>query len=149
MGKKDGSRLEALVDAAGALDEVGVFSSSVVPVGFALTGRSGWSVGLVITPVCVLMGARVVVAPAIVVVEMIWSWLSSSESLGMGRRVAFEGSIASPQSLRCQSMNVPLNSFTIVSLTTMVQVPIPDSPLLSVSHGKGWYLELLTSEQRT
>ena len=108
MGRKEGSQLEGLVVASGLLLEVGVFSSSVVPVGLAFTGRSGWSVGLAIRLVAVLTGANVVVAPAIVVVEITWSWLSSSCSEGIGRRVAFEASIASPQSLRCQSIKVPL-----------------------------------------
>lgn len=70
VGKKDGSQLETLVVAAGLPLDVGVFSSSVVPEGFALMGLSGWSVGLAIRLVWVLTGAIVVVAPTMVVVEM-------------------------------------------------------------------------------
>ena len=88
--------------------------------------------------------------PAIVVVdEMIWSWLSSSCASGMGRRVALLASIASPQSLRCQSMNVPLCSFTMVSLIITVQVPIPDSPLKNVSTCSATNTGLHTNEQQT
>lgn len=39
----------------------------------------------------------------------------------------------SPQSLRCQSVKVPVCLLTMVSLTMMVQVPTPDSPLGKVS----------------
>ncbi len=74
-------------------------------------------------------GVMDVVAPAIVVVEMISAWLSSSCSEGIGSKVAFDSSMDSPQSFKCQSTNVPLCSLTIESLTIIVQVPTPDSPL--------------------
>lgn len=55
MGKNDGSQDEALVVVSGAAEVVedgGVFWSSV-PEGLALMGRSGWSVGFVISDVAV------------------------------------------------------------------------------------------------
>jgi hypothetical protein len=151
VGKKDGSQLE-LLDVAEAAGEVlvGLVASSSVPEGLGLVGRSGWSVGLVVSDVGVVASSMEVVAPRIVVVEvMISSWLSSSCSEGMGRRVDLEASIDSPQSLRCQSMKVPLLSFTCVSLTMIVQVPMPDSPLTIVSRYCRRYLEGHTSERQT
>lgn len=138
MGKNDGSHDDAVVVASGAAELVGVvFSSSVVPVGLVLTGRSGWSVGLDMRDVGVGSGVMAWVVPAMVVVEeMILSWSSSSCSSGIGRRVCLSASIASPQSLRCQSMKVPLCSLTMVSLTIIVQVPTPDSPLGDISIDK-------------
>jgi len=71
VGKNDGSQLlAAVVVAAGSLDSVGVVWSSV-PEGLALTGRSGWSVGLVMMFVLDGAGAIGVGAPWMVVVEMI------------------------------------------------------------------------------
>ena len=79
-------------------------------------------------------GVIACVVPAIVVVDdMILSWSSSSCSSGIGRRVCLLASIDSPQSLRCQSMNVPLCSLTMVSFTITVHVPMPDSPLRRIS----------------
>lgn len=69
------------------------------------------------------------VTAATVVVDIISAWLSSSCSDGIGRRVALEASIDSPKSFRCQSVKVPLCSFTWLSFTMIVQVPMPDSPL--------------------
>jgi cobalamin synthase len=71
----------------------------------------------------------VVLAMIVVVLLAIALWSSSSSSDGRGRRTALAGSILSPHNLRCQSVNVPLNSFMMVSLTTIVQVPTPFSPL--------------------
>jgi hypothetical protein len=95
-----------------------------------LVGRSGWSVGL--TRMLVLDGAgstAVVLAMIVVVLLAMALWSSSSSSDGSGNLTAFEASMLSPQSFRCQSVKVPLNSLTMVSLTTIVHVPIPDSPL--------------------
>ena len=131
VGKKDGSQELAELVAGGVVEVVEGLVWSSVPVGLALTGRSGWSVGLPIREVTGAVGTAVVV-PAIVVVA-ISAWLSSSCSSGMGRRVALEASIDSPHNFRCQSTKVPLCSLIIVSLTITVQVPIPDSPLSIVS----------------
>lgn len=129
---------------------VGVVSSSVVPDAVGFVGRSGWSVGLdMMDEVGEETGTEVVVPAMLVVLEITWSWLSSSSSVGMGRRVALEASMLSPKSLRCQSVKVPLFSFTIESFTTRVQVPIPDSPLIHVSRLQVQKLRLLTSERRT
>ena len=113
-------------------------------------GRSGWSVGFAATAVegCGT-GVMDVVMPAIVVVEMMSVWLSSSCSVGIGRRTALEGSMDSPHNFRCQSTNVPLFSFMTVSLTRTVQVPIPDSPLVDVSKYQNGDLVKLTSGLRT
>lgn len=110
-------------------DGVEVWCPAVVAVG--LVGRSGWSVGLAMMLEAAEVEATLdVVLPAtVVVLLMIASWSLSSSSDGMGRRVVFVASILSPHSLRCQSMKVPLNSFTTESLIMIVQVPIPDSPL--------------------
>lgn len=101
MGKKDGSHDDdALVLAAGAekLVEVEGADSSSVSEGLALMGRSGWSVGFAMMDVGAGTGARVWIVPTMVVVEeMIWSWLSSSCSDGMGRSVCLEASIDSPR----------------------------------------------------
>jgi len=135
VGRKDGSQDEAEVLAEGAAVDVpvGVVSSAVVSEAVGLVGRSGWSVGLdMMDEVGDETETEVVVPAMLVVLDITWSWLSSSSSVGMGRRVALEASIDSPKSLRCQSMKVPLFSFTIESLTMRVQVPIPDSPLIYV-----------------
>lgn len=46
-------------------------------------------------------------------------------------------------------MNVPLCSFTTVSLMITVQVPIPDSPLVNVSGVRKRDGEVRTNERRT
>lgn len=131
VGKKDGSQLDGEAVDEGVLLPVGV-EMPEEPVG--LVGRSGWSVGLGGRAVDGWgAGVMDVVVPAIVVVEMISVWLSSSCSVGIGRRTAFEASIDSPHSFKCQSTNVPLFSFTTVSLTKTVHFPIPDSPLANVN----------------
>lgn len=136
MGKKDGSQEVgfAVSDSADGAVVVLVVGDEegAVPEGFSLTGRSGWSLGLVTGAVGVGTGVMACVVPAMVVVD-ISSWLSSSCSDGIGRSFCFDASIDSPNSFRCQSMNVPLCALTSVSLTMIVQVPIPDSPLKCVS----------------
>lgn len=121
-------------DSAGAV-EVGEVNSSSVPEGLELTGRSGWSDGTLGSSsvgAAGLVGVDVAgdVTPAMVVVAMS-AWLSSSCSVGIGSTIAFSASIDSPHNFRCQSVKVPLCSFTKASLTVMVQVPMPDSPLRS------------------
>ena len=150
VGKKDGSQLELVVVAEEAGEVfVGLVDSSSVPEGLGLVGRSGWSVGLVRREVGVVAMPTEVVAPTMVVVDvMIASWLSSSCSDGMGRRVDFEASIDSPQSLRCQSMKVPLCSFTCVSFTMIVHVPTPDSPLIVVSGYSKWLEKIIPVNNR-
>lgn len=143
MGKKDKSQLDGEGVDDGVL--VGVVTEGAV----GLVGRSGWSVGLAGREVGCATGVMDVVVPAIVVVEMMSVWLSSSYSVGMGRSTALEASIDSPQSLRCQSTKVPVFSFTTLSLTRTVQVPIPDSPLENVSILQKMDIAMLTSEQPT
>lgn len=132
--------MEELSEATGAAVPVGVgvgvWSSAAVAVG--LVGRSGWSVGLatMLDTAEVEATLDVVLPATVVVLLMIASWSSSSWSDGMGKRVVFVASILSPHSLRCQSMKVPLNSFTTESLIMIVQVPIPDSPLKMLADGK-------------
>ena len=68
--------------------------------GLTFIGRSGWSVGLPGKTEAVGRGVTACVIPAMVVVEIISAWLSSSCSLGMGRRTALEASIDSPHSFK-------------------------------------------------
>ena len=76
-------------------------------------------------------GFREVVETVAEMVELgLWkSWSSSSLAFGRGRRVALEGSMASPQSLMWKSVKLPEKSLTVVSRRMSFQVPMPDSPL--------------------
>lgn len=130
MGKKEGSQLEGVlvgVEVSEGAEEVGDASSSDVPVGFEFTGRSGWSLGLARAALEVGTETGVVEAPRVVVAMT--SWSSSSFSVGSGMSVVFLASMASPHSFKCQSMKVPVCSLTCVSLTMIVHLPTPSSPL--------------------
>lgn len=114
MGRKDGIHVDGVVvsEDVGTVVEVedGEVSSSSVPEGLALVGRSGWSDGVLGSSVweAELVGAAVADVTPVMVVVAISEWLSSSCSVGMGRTNAFSGSIDSPHNLRCQSVKVPL-----------------------------------------
>ena len=113
----------------GSEDGVGVV------VGFALTGRSIWSVGF--------EGSSVLDGPGEIAVVLtfanITSWSSSSCSVGIGRRLCFEGSMHSPHNVNFQSVNEPLCSLTLVSLTITVHLPIAGSPLRTISAPLGGF----------
>ena len=84
VGKKPGRKLSGIVvtDDEGLAVEVG--EAEEVVLGFALTGRSIWSLGTEPgTPVSDEPGDKVVV----LTIADITSWLSSSCSVGMGRRL--------------------------------------------------------------
>jgi hypothetical protein len=77
VGRNEGIQVEFVDEASGAAEavDVGETSSSSVPVGLALTGRSGWSVGLDMRLVEAPVGREVteVVVPEMVVVV----WMSA------------------------------------------------------------------------
>lgn len=106
MGKKEGSQVDGLVVSAGALVPVGLGVPWVLE-GLELVGRSGWSVGFSAIADFVGPGLTAVLVAEMVVVSIL-SWSSSSWSVGIGSNFAFEASIDSPNSFRCQSINVPL-----------------------------------------
>lgn len=118
---------DAVVVGAGAEAEAeaGV-SPGFCGVGFALTGRCWWSVGLA-------GRSPVSVGPGFMETKVgdadMTSWSSSSCSVGMGRSSWVDGSMHSPQRVSRQSVKEPLWSFTFVSLTTTDHLPMPDSPL--------------------
>ena len=142
MGKKEGKKPPDTVcvvgmgevgttgaDVAGSVD-VGVVAMSGVGVagpseGFCLIGRSMWSDGVGGRSVFGGPGSIFVVVTGAVAV----SWLSSLCS-GRGCSFWMEASMHSPHRFSLQSRNLPSNGFTLVSLTIIVQVPIPDSPLI-------------------
>jgi hypothetical protein len=82
--------------------------------GVGLTGRVGASLGFD-DGVGGVTGLTVVVPTSAVVTGTTISWSLSSFTVGMGRRVALEASIDSPQSLRRQSQKVPVSEFSLVS----------------------------------
>ena len=123
-GAEDVIGVEVGLDVTATLEIVLGPTMGIGAVGLALTGRSMWSEGLVEG-----VSATVFETVAVEAEADITLWSSSSCSVGMGSSSCLDPSILSPHRVSLQSVNVPLWSLTIVSLTTTLHLPIPVSPL--------------------